>query len=67
MPRLAYFHVPSCVYHSRLWHAAEVFGGAAIPSGYRGTFTVLAKQPAGVLLTDTVEKVDLMTDDVVSG
>jgi hypothetical protein len=29
-----------------LWHAPEVFGGAAIPSGYRGTFTVLAKQAA---------------------
>jgi hypothetical protein len=25
--------------HGRTWHRAELFGGAAIPSGYRGTCT----------------------------
>ena len=33
-----------------LWHRAEVFGTAAIPSGYRGTYTVLADSPACVLI-----------------
>src|SRR5437899_2360812 len=30
---------------------AEVFGDAAIPSGYRGTYIVPARQPARVLVT----------------
>jgi hypothetical protein len=33
------------------WHRAEVFGVAAISSGNRVTYPVLAGQPAGVLLT----------------
>jgi hypothetical protein len=35
------------------WHYGEVFGAAAISSGYRGTFTVPAKQLAGELMTQS--------------
>ena len=37
-------------FHVRSWHGAEVFGDAAISSGYRGTYTVPARQPACVLV-----------------
>ena len=35
----------------RTWHRAEVFGAAAIPSGYRGTYPVHASLLACVFMT----------------
>jgi hypothetical protein len=37
----------------RLWHIPEDFGGAAIPSGYRVTFTVQLSKAACRLVTAT--------------
>lgn len=37
--------------HFRMWHELPVRGDAAIPSGYRGTFSVPAAPPARVFMT----------------
>jgi hypothetical protein len=41
----------AAVHESGCGNTTEVFGGAAIPSDYRGTFSVLTRQAACLFVT----------------
>ena len=57
----------AAVHESAVGTTRKTFGGAAIPAAIGGLAEAVSVLTPLPNLTDTVEKVDLMTDDVVSG